>query len=227
MMEIAISKAWQTQYPGALMGVMILQNVANPSQNKVLDEKKAALEKALRSTIASKTDLDSSPVIQAYSRYYKYFRKNYHVQFQVESIALKGKSIPKVAALVEAMFMAELKNMLLTAGHDVDKIEGDLTLGIADGTEKYLLMNGSEQILKAGDMFIADDKGTISSIIYGPDKHTRMTEKTKNALFTVYAPPGIGAEQVRQHLQEIKELVGLFSPEMRLELIEVYEAKGE
>ena len=227
MMEILISKAWHTRYPGAFMGIMVLRDVFNPSNNSLLDEKKKEVENHLRTIISSKSDLESSHVIQAYSRYYKLFRKNYHVIFQVESIALKGKSIPNVAPLVEAMFLAELENMLLTAGHDVEKLEGDLTLGIASGTESYQLMNGADQTLKPGDMFITDSQGVISSIIYGPDKRTRITEKTSNVLFTVYAPPGIEREQVTRHLQEIRELVGLFSPEMRLELIEVYEAKGE
>jgi hypothetical protein len=34
-------------------------------------------------------------------------------------VALKGKAIPRQAALVEAMFMAELENLILTAGHDL------------------------------------------------------------------------------------------------------------
>ena len=61
---------------------------------------------------------------------------------------MKGKSLPNVAALVEAMFVAELKNMLLTAGHDADKLDGDLTLDIANGAETYQLMSGVDQTLK-------------------------------------------------------------------------------
>jgi hypothetical protein len=36
-----------------------------------------------------------------------------------------------VAALVEAMFMAELENQLLTAGHDLAEVQGTIRLGIA------------------------------------------------------------------------------------------------
>jgi len=42
-------------------------------------------------------------------------------------------------------------------------------------------------------MFIADGQGVISSIVYGPDRRTRITLATRNAVFTVYAPAGIGA----------------------------------
>ncbi|MFN8461858.1 MAG: hypothetical protein U0X93_08840 [Anaerolineales bacterium] len=74
------------------------------------------------------------------------------------SIVLKGKSIPSVASLVECMFMAEVKNMLLTAGHDLDKLQLPLTLDVTQGTESYTLMRGA-QTVKAGDMTISDQAG--------------------------------------------------------------------
>ena len=45
----------------------------------------------------------------------KHLKKTYHVQHQLESVVLKGKSLPNVAALVAAMFMAERDDLLLTA----------------------------------------------------------------------------------------------------------------
>ena len=227
MIDLAISQDWHRTYPGAFIGLLVLSKVSNPSNSPLLDEKKDELEVLLRSIITSKADLDALPVIQAYSRYYKLFRKNYHVKFQVESVAVKGKSLPNVAALVEAMFVAELKNMLLTAGHDADKLDGEITLGIASGNETYQLMSGAEQMLKTEDMYISDGRGVISSIIHGPDRRTRITGKTSNALFTVYAPPGIEWEQVERHLQDIADLVGLFSPDMNVEQLAVCEAGGE
>ena len=67
------------------------------------------------------------------------------MQLQLESVALKGRPIPRVASLVESMFMAEPTNLLLTAGHDLDAVEGPVTLDVSDGTQRYGLMSGSEQ----------------------------------------------------------------------------------
>ena len=132
----------------------------------------------------------SHPVLQAYNNYYRQFKKSYHVQLQLESIVWKGKSIPSVSALVEAMFMAEMKNMLLTAGHDLDIVQLPLTLDVSMGTESYTLMRGEEQVLKPGDMMISDQVGIISDVIYGPDRRTQITADTRNVVFTVYAPAG-------------------------------------
>ena len=76
--------------------------------------------RALR--VRDRPALLSHPVLQAYDAYYRQFKKTYHVQLQLESILFKGKSIPSVAALVEAMFMAEMNDLLLTAGHDLDAL---------------------------------------------------------------------------------------------------------
>ena len=135
--------------------------------------------------------LQATRFYSAYAEYYRQFKKTYHIQLQLESIVLKEKSIPSVAALVEAMFMAEMQDLLLTVGHDLDTVHLPLTLDVATGDETYTLLRGEEQILKPGDMMIRDQVGVISSILYGPDQRTQITPATSNVIFTVYAPPGI------------------------------------
>jgi DNA/RNA-binding domain of Phe-tRNA-synthetase-like protein len=130
-----------------------------------------------------------------------------------------------VAALVEAMFMAEMKDMLLTAGHDLDALHLPLTLDVATGTERYTLLRGEEQVLKPGDMMIGDQNGVISSILYGPDQRTQITPDTRNVIFTVYAPPGIDEQTVVQHLQGIQENVMMFAPQAQVELLKAYNGK--
>jgi len=130
--------------------------------------------------------------------------------------------LPSVAALVESMFMAEIKNLLLTAGHDLDSLQLPVTLNVASGEEQYTLLRGTEQVTKSGDMFMADGMGVVSSILYGPDQRTQINEKTRNVLFAVYAPEGIEVEATRQHLEDIHENVLLVSPEARVELLEVF-----
>jgi len=58
----------------------------------------------------------------------------YHVLPQIEAV-INSKTIPSGSPLVEAMFMTELTNMLLTAGHDLDKIEVPLSLKVSNGGE--------------------------------------------------------------------------------------------
>jgi DNA/RNA-binding domain of Phe-tRNA-synthetase-like protein len=220
----SVSEAWKTRYPGAAAGVLEMGNVANPKSHAAMDQAKEELEGQIRASFASREELRALDRLQAYRAYYKRFKKTYHVQLQLESIAFKGKSIPRVAALVEAMFVAELKNKLLTAGHDLDIVQPPVKLDVAQGSERYTRINGQEQQLKAGDMYISDTQGVLSAVIYGPDQRTRILPTTRRVLFTVYAPPGIGAEAVQQHLQDMEAYVRLFAPQAETELLQVYEA---
>src|SRR5215208_2769589 len=177
-----VTSAWKTMYPEALAGVLVMRGVSNPPHHPLLASKKAALEEELRARYAGqdRAAIASHPVLQAYAEYYRQFKKTYHIQLQLESIARKGKPIPSVAALVESMFMAEMQDLLLTAGHDLDALQLPLILDIATGNETYRLLRGEEQILKPGDMMISDQMGVVSSIIYGPDQRTQITAGTHN-----------------------------------------------
>lgn len=219
-----VTSAWKAAYPEAHTGVLVMRAVSNPAHHPALESRKVALEQELRTQYSGqdRATIAEHPILRAYGDYYHQFKKTYHIQLQLESIVHKGKSIPSVAALVESMFMAEMQDMLLTAGHDLDALHLPLTLDVATGREKYTLLRGEEQILKAGDMMIRDQEGVISSIVYGPDQRTQITLNTQNVIFTAYAPPGIDEQVVVEHLQHIQENVRLFAPQAQVELLKVY-----
>jgi DNA/RNA-binding domain of Phe-tRNA-synthetase-like protein len=224
--QFVISQEWIHTYPGAAVGVLIMSGVSNPRDHSELEARKRELEEQIRREFGSadRESLKAHPILAAYRAYYQGFKKTYHVQHQLESVVHKGKSIPKVAALVEAMFMAELKNLLLTAGHDMDQVALPVTIDIASGDETYTGLNGQVQALKAKDMFIADNEGVLSSIIHGPDQRTRINPGTKRVLFTVYAPAGIGMSLVDGHLGDIRENVRIVSSGAEVEIRQIIDA---
>ncbi|MGD0172912.1 MAG: phenylalanine--tRNA ligase beta subunit-related protein [Anaerolineales bacterium] len=219
-----IAQVWKAAYPEAHAGILVMRGAANPTQHAGLDKRKTDLETELRARFSGfdRPALLRLPELRAYDEYYRRFKKTYHIQLQLESIVFKGKPIPSVAALVEAMFMAEMEDLLLTAGHDLDVLRLPLTLDAAGGRETYTLLRGETQTLKAGDMYIRDGEGVISSVIYGPDRRTQIRPETKNAVFTAYAPPGITGEAVKNHLEHILRNVKLFAPEAVPETLEVF-----
>lgn len=226
-MIFSASPLWRERYPDACIGILALNDVQNPEVSPRLDAHKKSLEAELRESFSSmdRAMLKAHPTLAAYAAYYKRFKKTYHVQLQLESIVHKGKSIPRVAPLVEAMFMAELKNLLLTAGHDLDRIVGTPAVDVAIGDEIYTKLNGQAQILKAGDMYIHDDDGVLSNIMYGPARRASISPETTRALFTVYGPPGINFEQVQSHLEDIRDFAKLISTDMLVENLEVVSAE--
>lgn len=219
---IKIDKSFHEVYPNAAVGVMIVENAINSKDASDLDDLKQKIEVDLRQNFSEKAVLRNLPAIQAYKTYYKQFKKSYHVLFQLESVIFDGRSIPNSTAMVKAMFMAELDNMLLTAGHDLECVNFPVTIGVAQGNETYTLMNGNTQIPKAKDMCMSDQNAIISSVIYGPDQHTRIQSKTQNAMFVVYAPDGIEKGLISKHLGDIYRYINLFSPNAIATLTEIF-----
>jgi len=226
-MKLIREEAWSQAYPDACIGILLMRNAANVAHNEALDARRQTLEERLRKDYGQldRAGLRALPTISAYRTYYKRFRKTYHVELQVESIVHKGRSIPSVSGLVQAMFMAELENQMLTAGHDADGLVMPVRVAVAHGDEQYVTMGGRNQTLKPGDMYIADGESIMSSVLYGPDQRTQIQDATRRVLYTVYGPPGIAAAAVERHLGCIREYVQVLAPEAVTETLCVWSAQ--
>lgn len=221
---IDLSLHWKSALPEASIGLLAIKNAPNQKDHPDLKIARKKLETELRSTYSTmdRTSLRETPVFAAYDAFYRTFKKSYHVQLQLESIVFKGKSILSPSALVACMFMAELKTGLLTAAHDLTALVLPLIADVADGHETYQRLDGSEQTLKEGDMYIRDQKGIISSVIYGPDQRTQIRSETNQAIFTTYGPPGISKAQVQDQLETLESYIKLFSPDAESTILLVY-----
>jgi len=225
--EFAVSEAWPAAHPGACVGLLVLSGVQNPDgddrMNAALDETADSLR--ARFAGATRADLLARPEIAAYAAYYRRFDKTYHVLLQLESVVFKGKPLRTRGALVAAMFRAELTTGLLTAGHDAARLDGPLTLGVVAPGDRYVGMGGREILAAAGDMCIRDSTAIVSSVVYGPDDRTGLQPDTTAAVFTTYAPAGIGADAVSRHLDAIAAGVRIFAPAFAIETLAVTEAR--
>jgi DNA/RNA-binding domain of Phe-tRNA-synthetase-like protein len=221
-----ISPRWKEQFPGAVVGILVMKGARNPQTHAELEPLREKVELDLRARFfdGGKEGLRAEPVMAAYRSYYKRFGKTYHVELQLESVIWKDRAIPSRGALVQAMSMAELKNRLLTAGHDLARVALPVRIDVGTGAESYVSMGGEERVARQGDMLIADALGIISSIIYGPDDRTRIGPDTRDLLFTVYAPAGIGTARVRSHLEDIQRFVQVAAPEAVTEELETCSA---
>ena len=212
---LTASDGWRSAFPGAVVGALVLRGVHNPEESPALEAAKRELESELRAA----ANPDDEPILRAYADYYRAHGKTYHVTAQRQSVAVKGKPIPSRAALVEAMYMAELRNLILTAGHDLDALTPALRADVSAGGERYVLLSGAEAELGAGDMLMADGAGIVSSVLRGPDQRSRITRETSGVLFAVYAPEGVGEAAVQRHFEDIRANVELVAPDAQTEAL--------
>jgi DNA/RNA-binding domain of Phe-tRNA-synthetase-like protein len=225
--DIRPTDAWRTAYPGACIGILALDGVENPPEHAALAARVQQIEDELRSRWAgaSRADLLRLPELEAYRRYYRAFDKTYHVQLQLESVALKGRKLRGNGSLVLATFAAELHDLLLTAGHDLAAMQGALVVDVASGGEQYTGLGGRVLALQPNDMCIRDEAGIVSCILYGPDDRSQIRPTTRQAMFCTYAPAGISTEAVAGHLDEIAGNARLIAPGASVAHQQVYSAR--
>jgi DNA/RNA-binding domain of Phe-tRNA-synthetase-like protein len=214
MLLISGTAEWKTAHRGGAIGLLELSRVENAHPSFQLDDRKRETEARLRERYQGFTRQDflALPVMAAYAQYYKRFDKTYHVLQQVESIVLKGKRLPNVSPLVDCNFMAEVESFVLTAGHDVGKLHGVVSIDVSREGDQLTQMKGARKTIPAGDMIMRDAEGIACSILYGQDNRSPISAETSHVLYVAYAPMGVPAEVVEAHLRAIEEHVRLASP---------------
>jgi len=219
MLKITATDAWMQAHPGAQIGLLEISGVDNTQLATGLDQEKRAIEARLREKYSGFTreDFLELPVMQAYHRYYREFGYTYHVLLQLESVALKGKSLPNVSPLVDANFAAELETLILTAGHDVAHLEAPILIDVAREGAVITQMNGKRKDVSVGDMLMRDAGGVACTILRGQDNRSPISKATTHVLYVAYVPDGVTEEQVRTQLDAIEKYVRLFAPECKAE----------
>lgn len=226
MTDFGATQEWRLRWPGAVAGCLLVDSVANPERSPELEPLLEKQERALRARYDGfeRAALRGLRPFDAYDRYYREFGQNYHVLHQVESVALKGKPIPRRAALVEAAFVEELTSGLLTALHDADTIGAQILVDVAAGDEVVTLYNGNDVTLKPGDMYMRDERSVLTSVILGPATYGRVRPETTRVAVCVYAPAGIGTSAVADHLEAIAANMRLVSPRATIQSLDVISA---
>jgi len=226
MLIITATSEWRAAHPGASIGLLEISGVDNRLPSSRLEQRKRRIEARLREDYHDFTrqDFHSLPVMSAYGRYYKRYNKTYHVLLQLESLVLKKKNLPDVSPLVDANFMAELETLVLTAGHDVDKLHGPLSMDVSRASDQMTSMGGIQKDLQAGDMIMRDARGVSCSIIYGQDDRSPISAETTRVLYVSYAPVGVPVDSIQAQLGRILEHVRLFCPDGVVERQEVLAA---
>lgn len=223
MLTVKVTDAWKEAHPGAQMGLLEISGVDNSIPAPDLDEEKRAIESRLREKYSdfSREDFLALPVMEAYHRYYRKFGYTYHVLLQLESVALKGKSLPNVSPLVDANFAAELETLILTAGHDVSQLEAPILIDMAREDDVITQMNGKRKDVPVGDMLMRDAGGVACTILRGQDNRSPISIATTHVLYVAYVPDGVNEEQVRAQLDAMVKHVRLFAPNCVIEQFKI------
>ncbi|MDP7282388.1 MAG: phenylalanine--tRNA ligase beta subunit-related protein [Candidatus Undinarchaeales archaeon] len=211
-MKFEINPEIFEKFPGLNLGVVIAKNVDNAGENVEIIKFLREQEKAVADTLETET-LSQNPKIAPWRAAYSSFgAKPKKYKCSVEALmrrAIKGEELPHISKLVDVYNALSLKHILPMGGDDIDNIDGNVMLKIADGTEKFVpLLSKEVENPHAGEVVYEDDKDILCRRWNWREcDKSKMTEETKNVILYVEGLVPVEKAEVESAISELAELV--------------------
>lgn len=146
-------------------------------------------------------------------------RKNLPASENLIKNLIKKEELIEINKAVDIYNMISIDSKLCLGAHDIDKISGDVTLKITDGTEKFLPL-GLEEIkeVKAGEYsFVDSDNDIICYLDIRQVDKTKVTQDTKNIIYFIIGNEVTTLEELENvKTQLIEETIKYCGGEVKL-----------
>lgn len=180
-----------------------------------IKKKVSALEKAKKELAEevkklSDEEIRNNPVINGYQEAYVAVGKKRGEltpsgEVMTKYIREKGK-LPTINSVVDSYNLVAAKYYLALGAHDIDKINGNVELAIADGTELYIPLGESKPLkISPGEYIFKDDKKVLCRLDVKQGDQTRITDSTKDVWIYVQGNKNTSDEYLKKALKEACE----------------------
>jgi len=203
--DFSISSAYEAKYPGVAFGLTLISDCQPLSDSTGFNQYKRNLLRRMRKR---ETLAGISQHIDIYDRFFQSFGFECPLPQHLKRTIQSG--FPRYNLMVDAHFMAEMCAGILVAVTDFDRIEGRLTLDVAQGGETSVGMGGRQFIMKEGEIVLRDEKDIICVLCQGADEKTKVRDDTRNVLFYSYAVPGIDGIYLKEGLTVAAQTMAQF-----------------
>jgi DNA/RNA-binding domain of Phe-tRNA-synthetase-like protein len=156
VVDFFISPAYSAQYEGVAFGLALISGCKNPADPPGFDEHKRKLLTKMRKR---ETLAEVSERVETYDRFFKGF--GYECPLPKHLRRTINSGFPKYNLMVDAHFIAEMCSGILVAVADYDRIDGALTLDLAQDSEIFRGMGDRHLETKEGEIVLRDEKGII------------------------------------------------------------------
>ncbi len=189
-MKFKIDEKIFEKFPGLNLSLLVAKGIDNKGVNEEVMQLIREREQEIRKKYNTET-LSQSPKIAEWRKAYSSFgAKPKKYKCSVESLyrmILGGVELRHINKIVDLYNYLSIKHLIPAGGDDVDKVEGDITLKFADGTEKFVPLNGTEvENPKEGEVIYQDDKDVLCRRWNWREcDKTKMMGETKNVSLVV------------------------------------------
>jgi DNA/RNA-binding domain of Phe-tRNA-synthetase-like protein len=203
--DFLISPAYEVKYPGVAFGLTLIAGCKPLTDSVGFDHYK---RKLLRKMRKREILAEISQRINTYDSFFQSFGFECPLTKHLQRTINSG--FPSYNVMVDAHFMAEMCAGILVAVTDYDRIEGRLTLDVAQEGETSVGMGGRKFTTKEGEIVLRDEKEIICVLCQGADEKTKVKDDTRNVLFYSYAVPGIDGVYLKEGLTVAADTMAQF-----------------
>lgn len=203
------------KFPDLNLGIVIAKGIDNTGSNEELINIVREKEKEIKANFNSET-LSQIPKIDAWKKAYSSFgAKPKKYKCSVENLyrmVLEGIELRHINKVVDIYNYISIKHIIPVGGDDTDKVDGNITLKIAQGDEPFIELNSEEtKNPKEGEVVYTDDKEVLCRRWNWREcNKSKMTEETKNVVLVVEGLPPVTNKEIELIIKELDESVQKF-----------------
>jgi len=211
-MLFSIQKELFDILPDLTIGMVVARDVDNTRPSKEIDDLLTrAVEEMKKNFIGDKAQ--EHPRIKPWrTAFAKLAISGSKFPSSIESMArrvLKGDPFPKITPLVDLYNSVSLRYSVPMGGHDLDTIEGNISLGFAEGWEPFSPMGGGEAVIvPKGELVYRDDREVLTrNWVWRQCEKDKATEKTKNIFIPIDVLGEVGRERADEIIRDLSQLI--------------------
>ena len=152
-----------------------------------------------------------------YFRFFRKFKKTYPVMQQFETVMFKGRPFPEEDPVTAVPFLLELTTFVLSGTHDIDRIDGPLTIFTPDAKLPFDGMRGDSTHTYPNDICGRDETGIIFSMIAGADSRTCVHPDRRHVFYPVFGTPDTAPAVIEDALETLAGFVRTICPGAKIE----------
>jgi DNA/RNA-binding domain of Phe-tRNA-synthetase-like protein len=207
-------------FPELNIGVIIVKGLDNSKKHKHLTSLFKGVIDYVKLTYTPEEEISpklipkhlaKSPLISVWRAAYEEYGAKVHYHTNIERLmteTLAGNTPQSKNSLVDIASYVSLKDLVPVSAYDLDKIEGDIYLGLSEGRDKFTPAD-SNRAEFIGSNEIIYFSSSIMCRMWGwkESKKTQPTAKTRNAIIFINSLPPTTKAKLNKVMKETAELV--------------------
>jgi DNA/RNA-binding domain of Phe-tRNA-synthetase-like protein len=210
-MKFSIDSTIIDKYPSLVLGLLVVRGIDNSKKSSEVLDLLAAEQEEIRKSFAIESYAENSK-IQVWRDAYKSFGakvKKYKCSIDnLFRMTLNDIDLTHISTIVDIYNYISLKHIVPVGGDDMDKVEGDVVLTVANGTESFVQLNTTDvKNPKEGEVVYRDSKEVLCRRWNWREcDKSKMTQDSKNVTLVVEAL-NLSPKEVKDILDELSSLV--------------------